>query len=62
MRVFKNVENLTKYHKHWGEDLFTLVTGCCDCSRGLGRHRLLRKIGKISISQPSIAGYSRFAV
>ena len=39
-----------------------LVAGRCDCRRGLGRRRLLRKIGKFSITQPSIAGCSRFAV
>ena len=41
---------------------FTLVAGRCDCRRGLGRCRSLRKFGKFSILQPSIAGRSRFAV
>ena len=36
---------------------FTLVAGRCDCRRGQGRI-----IGKISISQPSVAGRSRFTV
>ena len=37
-------------------------TSRCDCRRGLGRCRLLQKIGKFSILQLSIAGRSRFTV
>ena len=39
---------------------FTQVEGWCDCCSGVGRRSLLRKIGNISIWQPSIEGHRRF--